>query len=395
MASATKRVLVLNHFAAPRAQAGGTRHVELFSRLTGWEYSIIAARLNHQTGLRQDREEGFVPVPVLAYRSNGVRRILNWLSYALSALVYGLCSRRVHVVYASSPHLLAALAGYVVASVRRVPLILEIRDLWPQILVDMGHLSEKSAIYRSLSALESFLYSRADHIVVMAEGSRTALLKRGVPADSISYIPNGADPEDFRPSASRTELRIRYGFERFTAVYAGAHGPANGLDLLLDAAEQLNSMPIDIVLVGGGVEKPHLMEAASARRLSNVHFLEPIPKHEVPDILHAADVGLHVLADVELFRSSISPNKVFDYMAAGRPVLTNCPGLVSELVESAECGLAVEPSGLAWGLKQLSQDGTGKMGQSGVEWITKHQSRTAMAQRLLSILISPRDGSVA
>lgn len=381
------RVLVLNHFAAPRGEAGGTRHVELFSRLNGWEHLIIASNLNPQSGRRIEGSEGFVTVPVVGYSSNGFFRILNWVSYALGAILRGLKTGRVDVVYGSSPHLLAALAAWVLAVVKRARFVLEVRDLWPQVLVDMNHLSESSPVYWVLTALENFLYARASLIVVMAEGSRTTLIARGVTADKIAYIPNGADPEDFVPSRPRDELRERYGFTRVTALYAGAHGPANGLHLLLNGAAE--TPDVDVVLVGGGVLKETLMAEARARGLSNVRFLEPVPKSEIPDLLAAADIGLHVLADVKLFRTAVSPNKIFDYMAAGLPTLTNCPGLVSDLVTNASAGYCVDPTSLGAGLRQLdalSDKDRQHLGDSGQSWLTAHQSRGAMALRLKATL---------
>lgn len=378
-----RRVLVLNHFATPRGEAGGTRHVELFSRLEGWEYLIIASSLNPQTGRKVGDSDGFVTVPVVGYSSNGISRILNWVSYAAAATLRGLRVGRVDVVYGSSPHLLAALAAWVLSLVKRASFVLEVRDLWPKVLVDMNHLSESSPIYKALTALEEFLYRRAKTVIIMAEGSRTDLVARGVDPDKIVYIPNGADPEDFEPSAPRDELRARYGFDRVTAVYAGAHGPANGLDLLLDGAESVPD--VDVVLVGGGVLKNQLKADAKRRGLVNVRFMDPIPKTEIPDLLGAADIGLHVLADVELFRSAVSPNKIFDYMAVGLPTLTNSPGMVTELVEGAGSGVAVQPAELDDGLRRLSALSPGARHAVGVaarEWIQSNQSRRAMAERL-------------
>lgn len=386
------RVLVFNHFAAPRGEAGGTRHVELFSRLQGWDHLIIASDLNPLTQERVGSEPGFSVVRVPAYSSNGARRVLNWLVYALRAFWLGLRQRDVAVVYGSSPHLLAALAAWGVAALKRRPFVMEVRDLWPQVLVDMGQLSESSLLFRALRRLETFLYARAKAVIVMAEGSVDALAALGVPRELIHYIPNAADPEDFEPTASREALRARYGFERFTAIYTGAHGPANGLDLLLDAAAEVADLPIDIIMVGGGVLKDSLVARARTEGLSNVRFLDPVPKEEIPDLLAAADLGLHVLADVELFRTAVSPNKVFDYMAAGLPVLTNSPGVVGDLVGRAGCGLAAQPREMASALGELVvHHGTvviDSLGSSGRGWIATYQSRTTMARQLGSVLES-------
>ncbi len=158
-------------------------------------------------------------------------------------------------------------------------------------------------------------------------------------------MPNGSDPAMFAVDDDRDTLRQRYGMTGFAVVYAGAHGPANGLGLVLDAAEQLqNDAPdVEFVLVGDGVDKEALVAEAAQSGLTNVRFLDPIPKSEMPGLLAAADAGLHVLADVPLFRYGVSPNKLFDYMAAGLPVVTNCPGEVEAIVTSAEAGIAVEP----------------------------------------------------
>ncbi|MEV4711108.1 glycosyltransferase family 4 protein [Micromonospora sp. NPDC049374] len=381
-----RKILVFNHFAAPRGCPGGTRHVELFSRLPGWEHVIIAARRNLISGLPQRAEPGFHPVAVTPYRGNGLGRVVNWVSYAVTATVAGLRQARPDVVYASSPHVLAGLSGWVVATLRRAPFVLEIRDLWSRMLVDMGALSETSLPYRALERLERFLYQRAVRVVVMAPGTVGAVAALGVPPEKIAFIPNGADPDDFVPSADRNTLRSRYGFTRRTAVYAGAHGPANGLDLLLEAARTVPE--IDIVLVGSGVEKPRLQVAAAD--IPNVRLLDPIPKTEIPDLLHAADIGVHVLADVELFRSAVSPNKIFDYMAAGRPVVTNSPGVVGDLVLTAGCGHVTPPVRLAHGLGQMAQaspEELAKMGMAGQRWIQANQSRTAMSLALARLLV--------
>ena len=348
------RVVVLNHFAVPRDQPGHTRHVELFGRLTDWDFTIIASKLNQSTGKPQRPTDGFLFVPVVPYRSNGIARVMNWISYAVTATIAAVRLPRPDVVYASSPHLLAGVAGLLIARTQRARFIFEVRDLWPKVLLDMGRVSEKSVVYRILDRLALFLYARAERIVVMAPGTRTALQAMGVPADKIEYIPNAADAQDFVPSTNREALRDRYSFTRLTGVYAGAHGPANGLDLLLDAADEVRELSLDIVLIGDGVLKKDLVATAKRQRLSNVRFMDPIPKTEIPDLLSAADFGIHVLADVALFRTSVSPNKIFDYMAAGLPVLTNCPGVVATTLIEASAGVAVAPRELAQGFRQMA-----------------------------------------
>lgn len=391
--SRSQRVLVLNHFAVPRGEPGGTRHVEMFGQLHHWNHLIIASRLNHTTGLPQEPQPGFVPVHVTPYAGNGISRIINWVSYLITSFIAGLRLSRTppDVIYASSPHLLAGVSGYLLSIRYRIPFVLEIRDLWPRVLVDMGSLSPTSRVYRALTRLEHFLYRRADAIVVMAPGTSVHLETLGIPTRKIHYVPNGADPSDFAPSEGRERLRAKYGFTRFTAIYTGAHGPANGLDALLDAAELLEDIDVDIVLVGDGARKQDLMREAKQRRLGNVRFYDPVPKTEIPDLLNAADVGVHILADVSLFRRAVSPNKLFDYMAASLPVLTNSSGVVEAWVKTAGAGWYVDTHLLANKLRALSRldpDVLRLHGMRGREWIEAHQSRSAMANRLERLLDS-------
>lgn len=386
-----RTVLVLNHFAQPLTSPGGTRHVELFSKLEGWDARVLAADRNLLNGSRVIGNGIVETVRVTPYSGNGPARIANWASYALTALVRALPARRVDLVYGSSPHLLAALTAWIVARVRRVPFVLEIRDIWPRVLVDMGALTEASRTYRILHALERFLYRRADRVVILAEGSRAHLTVLGADDKSIVFVPNGADAADFRPSADRDELREHYGFDGVVAVYAGAHGPANGLDLVLDAAAELaRSAPeVQIVLVGDGAEKQRLQERVSREGLDRVRFIDPIPKTEIPDLLAAADIGLHCLADVDLFRSAVSPNKLYDYMAAGLPIITNTPGEVGSFVEESTGGVAVAPLALAAGLETLatlSAEDRVAMGARARRHLEATRSRTAMARRIEALL---------
>ena len=384
-----RRVLVLNHFAGATAASVGTRHVEMFSRLGGWSYLIAVASHSAVDAPVNRSSVGYLALPSLPFSGNGFDRVANWMSYSASCLTHLAAGHRPDVVYASSPHLLTGLAGLILARRWRARFVLEIRDLWPQVLVDMGQMEASSPIYRALEKLEARLYAEADRIVVLAEGTRNHLAEQGVRKSKIELIPNAADPSDFNVVRSREDLRSDFGFTRFTCVYAGAHGPANGLHLLIDAAEGLSDASVDFVLVGNGPAKPELIRRVHAGGLQNVRFLEPIPKSQMPNLLAAADVGLHVLADVPLFRYGISPNKVFDYLAAGLPMITNVPGKIGQLVADSRGGIAVAPAGLADGIRQMayaSPELLASMGNAGRAFMRTHQSRSAMVLRLQSLL---------
>ncbi|MGY4909855.1 glycosyltransferase family 4 protein [Micromonospora aurantiaca (nom. illeg.)] len=387
--TASRRVLVVNQYAKPLAEAGGTRHVELFGRLSGWDYTIIAGDLDNYSRTRNYQPDPrFVRVWSPGYSGNNHRRVLNWLGYSMAALLAGLRQPRPDVVYASSPHILAPVAGWLLARLRRARFVLEIRDLWPESMVSTGYLRSGSRTHRLLTALESWLYRRADRIVVVAGGWRGYLRDRGVDPAKVCWVSNSAEPSDFVPRPDRyAPLRDRVPVAGRLVVYAGAHGPANGLDLLLDAAAELPEHTF--LLIGDGLDKARLVERARTQGLTNVHFLGTVPKRELAGIIGGADVGVHVLTNAEIFRLGASPNKLYDYLAAGLPVVTNCPDEPTEIVHTTGAGIAVEPADIVPGLRKLLDEDTATlraMGERGRRYIEDHRSRTVMAARLQRLL---------
>jgi glycosyltransferase involved in cell wall biosynthesis len=393
--ASARKVVVLNQFALPRSEGGGTRHVELFSRLRGWAYLIVAG--NRHTYTRQKYVHGtqdFVTVPVAAYARNGPARVLNWLSYVPGALWAGLRQRRLDAVYASSPHLVTPLAGWILARIRRVPFVLEIRDLWPRSLVELGFLRAGSGLHRVLTRLEGFLYRAADRIVVVTEGWEAHLASFGVRPEQVVVVSNGADPADFVPSVSRDVVRSKLGVAGCVVVYAGAHGPANGLDQVLDVARELSD--VTFVLVGDGLEKARLVARAREEDLGNVAFLDPVPKADLADLLVGCDVGLHTLAEAELFKQAMSPNKLYDYLAAGLPVITNVGGRLERRLVEAGCAVAgsardEQPAtdALAAAIRDLAGRGDeerAQMGADGRRFVERSASRIVMAARLEQVL---------
>ncbi|RKN45481.1 glycosyltransferase family 4 protein [Micromonospora endolithica] len=380
-----RRVVVLNHYAKPLSHAGGTRHVELFSRLRDWDWLIVSAAWDHfsHTELAVD-DAHFVTVPVTDYTGNDHRRVLSWLTYCRNALRAVRRQPRPDVVYASSPHILAPVAGWLLARRHRARFVLEIRDLWPEAMVSTGYLRRGSLTYRLLRMLELWLYRRADRIVIVARGWRDYFAAAGVPAEKLEWVSNSAEPEDFalRPDLYRP-LRQRIAVQGKLLVFAGSHGPINGLDRLLDAAAQVPEHTF--VFIGDGLDKPRLMSRAAAEGLGNVHFLDRVPKRELQGILGDADIGIHVLAHSPVYDLGASPNKLYDYLAAGLPVVNNCPGEPEDVLRAADAGVTVDTAHLVAGLRALTDLDEAKlvaMGQRGRRYIQDHRSRTVMAERL-------------
>ena len=240
--------------------------------------------------------------------------------------------------------------------------------------------------------LEAFLYARADHLLVNSPAYRDYLLKRGIPAAKVTLIPNGVDTSAFRPGLSGEGFRRQLGLEHaFTVVYAGALGMANDIDTLLDAAALVRDLPdVRVVLVGDGKDRPRLQQRAESAGLTNVMFAGTRPKHEMPRVLAGSDACVAILKDIPEFRTTY-PNKVFDYMAAGKPTILAIGGVIQEVVEAAGGGIITPPgnvAALAEAIRVLRADpGRARaMGTAARAYVEAHFDRRDHARRFSELL---------
>ncbi len=341
-----KHVLVVNQFALPRSEAGGTRHIDLFSRLEQWRPLIVAGDRNHYSQNRystQDDRFRLLRVPRQSGGASG--RLVGWIAFGIQAFTVCVTRRRVDLVLGSSPQPFAALAALAAARVRRRPFVLEVRDLWPASMVSAGRLSEGGLVHRLFLRLERLLARNARVVVCVTEGWEEHFEHLGVQRNRLVVVPNGTEPSDFIVDAPREELVLRYVRPGFTAVFAGAHGPKDGLDLIIDAARRLPQ--VNFLLVGSGPAKSEAAERARQEQLPNLEFREPVPKTELPALLRACDVGIHAVAPLSVFDHGMSPNKLFDYMAAELPVVSNAAGPLRRVLRDQECGRIGGPTDLA------------------------------------------------
>ena len=276
-------------------------------------------------------------------RDGFARRTLAFLKFAAWSVKVAL-AEPYDLIFATTTPLTAGIPGIVARWTRRKPFVFEVRDLWPELPKAMGVVTNP-VILGAMSMLEWTSYRSAHSVIGLSPGIVDGVARRGVSRERISLVPNGCDLDIFAtevsmwrpPGVDDTDLM---------AVFAGAHGVANGLDAVLDAAVELQRRgrsDIKLVLVGEGRLKPALQERATREGLRNVVFHPPVPKARLAGLMAATDVGLQVLADVPAFYFGTSPNKFFDYIAAGRPVLINYPGWLTELVREHDCGFAVRP----------------------------------------------------
>ncbi|MBK8480830.1 MAG: glycosyltransferase family 4 protein [Proteobacteria bacterium] len=400
------KILYVSQYFPPEMGAPAARVFELsreWARL-GHQVTVLTGFPNHPTGvvppeyrgqwLRREVVQGVqvVRAPIYAAANRGMfRRSLNYASFSLSAAAVGpWVTERPDVLVATSPQFLVAAAGLWLSTLKRVPFVFEVRDLWPQSIVEVGAMRAESPMIRVLEAVERLLYRRADRIVVVTHAFVDALVRRGVPRDKLEVVTNGVDLELFRPQA-RQQARAELGLpEGFLATYVGTHGMAHGLGLLLDAAKALAPTGMRFLLVGEGAEKQRLVERAAAEGIENVSFWQQQPRERVSRIVAASDLCLVLLRDLPLFRAVI-PSKIFEFMGAGRPILTTVDGESRAIIEAAGAGVFSPPgdlAGLVAALRRLSvaRSDLDAMGAAGRLHVEAHYSRPALAARYATLL---------
>ena len=399
-------LLIHQAFAGPN-EPGGTRHWELARRAArkGHRFTVVASDTSYLTGKpaaegEEGAEDGISVVRVRTLRTlhrSFAWRVAAFLGFMASSTARAVSIRKVDLVFGTSPPIFQAVSAWVAAALKRVPFVLEIRDLWPEFAVGMGVLTNPVLI-RLARCLESFLYARADLLVVNSPAYRDYLLKRGIPEAKVRFVPNGVDASMFEPAARGAELRTEWGCDgKAVALYAGALGPANDIPTLLSAAEILRGEPgLSFVLVGDGKDRLKLEEAARAKGLANVRFVGTLPKRRMPEALAACDMGVAILQDIPMFRTTY-PNKVFDYMAAGRPTVLAIDGVIRDVVEEAEAGTFVPPgnaAALAEAVKALAADPARRasMGASARRFVETRFNRDDQAELFVRSLEEALDG---
>jgi glycosyltransferase involved in cell wall biosynthesis len=393
------RILLIHQSFVSPDEPGHTRHFEMaqFLRTRGHELVAVASDLNYQTGQRTGKRKGIYSqqmvegVRVLwAYiypslHHSYSRRLISFFSFTFSSIWAALLVKDVDLVMGTTPQ--------IVALIKQKPYLLEVRDLWPEFAVDMKVLTNPRMIGLA-RWLEKFLYSRATHILVNSPAYKTYIVERGIPEKKITFIPYGTDVDMFNPNVDGTIIRKQLGLEdKFTVVYAGALGQANDIYTVLRAADRLRDEPrIRFVLFGDGKERVHIEREWRRLKLDNVIFAGVYPKKEMPLVLASSDVCLAILQNIKMFRTTY-PNKVFDYMAAGRATVLVIDGVIREVIETSNGGVFVQPSddaALASTILELSKDPqrVRQMGANAREYLVKHLDRRDRLDETLHVLQS-------
>jgi len=399
-ARGARRILLVTHYFPPEIGAPQSRLSELarYWSQGGEAVTVLTGMPNHPTGIVHagyrgrfrivETQDGYRTVRTWLYATPNegiVRKTLGHLSFMATSVILGMRpTGPADVVVVSSPTFFSIFSAWILAKVKRAPLVVEVRDLWPAIFVELGVITDRRVIWL-LERLELWAYRSAAQVVVVTDGFRQDLLRRGVPAEKVHVIRNGVDLERFDVGADGSVARRQLGVAdgEVLVLYLGAHGISHGLESVVEAGAALDGEGIRLVLVGEGAAKSRVAARAAELGAGNLTMLAGVPGAEVPGLLAAADICLVPLRDVPLF-SSFIPSKIFEYLAAGKAVVGSVAGEPAAILGDA--GAVVvgpeDPERLAASIRSLAADPERrrKMGEEGRRFVEEHFDRARLAE---------------
>jgi glycosyltransferase involved in cell wall biosynthesis len=401
------RLLYISHYYPPEVNAPAVRVSETSRRWaeTGADVTVLTCFPNHPAGIIPNEYRGLwccresrdgvdiVRTYVYAAPNRGFfKRTLNFLSFMISSVLIGSWMvKKPDVVVATSPQFFVAVAGYVISRLRRARFVFEVRDIWPAEILAVGAIKNRLVI-RALEALEMFLYRKADLIVAVARGTIEILARRGIPESKMALVPNGVDVDAFSMESQDRAVRKKLGIDdEFVVGYIGTHGMAHRLEIVLEAARMMQDRKnVRFLFVGDGAEKAHLVEKARAYGLGNVVFHDQVSHNEIPGFYAACDVCLVTLKKTELFTKNI-PSKIYEIMAARKPIIISTEGESRRLVEACGAGLAARPEDTADLVRKIAllESDRGlreRMGRAGYAFVLANSSRARLSDEYLAAL---------
>ena len=403
------KILFFSHYFPPEGNAPASRTYENCKRWVkaGHSVTVVTCAPNCPSGMvyegyrnrfRRQREEidGIEVVRVWTYiaaNKGTVRRIVNYLSYMFSAVWVSLFLPKPDIIISTSPQFFNGWAGVIASRLRRVPFILEIRDIWPESIQAVGAL-QSGMLVRLLEWLEIRMYAAAKHIVTVGEGYKQRLLEKGVPEGKISIIMNGVDRELFYPREPDESLKGKLGLEgKFICSYIGTIGMASALDVVLRAGEILTAKKrndIFFLMIGDGAVREDLENDVSKLALENVIFTGRQDKGLIPNFLSISDACLVHLKKTDLF-ATVMPSKIFEIAGMRRPIIMGVGGFAAQIVEAAKAGIIIEPENeqeLVAAVEQLAGDPQlgERYGKAGEAYIVERYDREKLAQEYLEVI---------
>ncbi|WP_018394770.1 glycosyltransferase family 4 protein [Bacillus sp. 37MA] len=400
------KILVLHQYFLGKDDPGGSRFNQFvkYWEEMGHEITVVAGTVHYATGQKEDKYKGkwivkeqysdkttlYRTYVSEAYNKSFLGRLWGYFSFTLSSLSAIIFKVKKHdVMIVTSPPLFVGITGILAKFFKRMPMVFEIRDLWPESAIDTGVLTNK-LIINIAYLVERLSYKYADKINVLTPAFKQALIeKKDIDEKKIIFIPNGADLDIFQPGPRDNWVRDQYGLkDKFVITYMGAHGVANHLDSLIDVAKECQDYEdIVFMLIGDGMQKKGLVERVTQEGLKNVLFVDSQPKQKIPDFCNASDICTAVLKKVDTFKT-VYPNKVFDYMSCAKPILLGIDGVARELVEESGSGYYVDPENpvefkekilALYHDNQLQK----QLGENGLKFVRENFSRESLAEKYL------------
>ncbi|MHB8533834.1 MAG: glycosyltransferase family 4 protein [Sulfuricaulis sp.] len=403
-------ILFLSHYFPPEVNAPASRTYEHCRQWVrdGHEVTVVTCVPNHPRGevyegyknrlFQREQREGISVIRLWTYvtaNEGFVKRTLNYISYMTSVMAAIPWLPRADVVISTSPQFFNGLAGYFVSRLKRIPWILEIRDLWPESILVVGAIKNK-VIIKMLEYLEYFAYRKADRIVPVTEAFKHYMVGKGIPGAKIEVIKNGVDLGFYKSVEGNNPVIQELGLEgKFVASYFGTHGMAHHLETVLYAAQELRDhKEIVFLLVGDGAERNRLLKMREEMRLDNVIMVGQQPKEKMPYLWALSDVSMVLLKKSQLFKSVI-PSKIFESMAMCRAIILGVEGESKQIIESAQAGFCIEPensSELAARILELYRKPElgSQLGENGRKHVSEYYDRVVLARRYESLMSSLR-----
>lgn len=334
------KILYLHQYFETNKTGGGTRSYEFSRHLAkkGHKVDVITGNeINeeidknitiHSTSTKYSNNMGFI------------NRIISFLDYIVKCITIGIKIKNVDVVFATSTPLTIGIPGYILSKIKRSKFIFEVRDVWPDIPIELGFIKNKFMIYL-LKKFELFLYENADQIIVLSPGMYENLLRKGVDKRKLTIITNLSNVYLYEDIEDIEDIKSEVGLynNKFTCIHPGAMGFVNGLDYILDVAKETMKIDkeVEFILIGEGKEKEHLISRKEKENIYNVKILDSLPKEKVARLIKASDLGIMCVRDYKILEDN-SANKFFDFLAAGLPIMINYGGWQKDVLESNECG---------------------------------------------------------
>ncbi len=404
-------ILLIHQYFLEEDDPGGSRWNEFTRVWTAQGHTItVLAGMMHYNGKEKrpeykgkyfvKKQQGSVNVLRChvseAYNKHFIGRLWGYFSFMFSSLYAGLfkAKGKYDVVIVTSPPLFVGVSGYLVSRLRRMPFVFEVRDLWPESAIDTGVLTN-NLIIKLAYFVEGFIYQRAKLINVLTPAFYNALRdKKHISEGKLIQISNASDfslSEELLRTLDVPAFRRQHDLDgHFVITYVGAHGVANYLEQLLDAGETLRDTKVLFLLIGQGMEKDKLVKMATQRNITNVRFLDSVPKAEVFRYILASEMGASVLKRVDTFKTVYS-NKTFDYMSCKKPILMAIDGVSRELVEAAAAGVYVEPENIGEYNRIIRQylndpERLKREGESGYRFAKENFDREVLAKKYVEYI---------